>query len=194
MRYKETKCEVEKLNEELTESYSKIKFLEFDVIQANAKMERVASKKLNEVLVHQKPFSDKSGLAYISENSSIANVLKEMKFVKTKELVITIPFTENVKVEKKPNVIAQKVLTKPPNPFVAKSKAKGKFLPRSERGPQTQHFCHHCGIRGHTWPNCHRLQALKNGSSQRPRGQENGKGNHKQSKGREVDPGIGDVM
>ena len=39
IRYKETKCEVEALNGELTESYSKIKFLELEVIQANAKVE-----------------------------------------------------------------------------------------------------------------------------------------------------------
>ena len=32
MRYKETKCEVEILNRELTEAYSKIKFLELEVI------------------------------------------------------------------------------------------------------------------------------------------------------------------
>ena len=56
MRHKETKCEVEVLNEELTEAYSKIKFLELEVIQANAKMEHVSSKKLDEVLTHQKPF------------------------------------------------------------------------------------------------------------------------------------------
>ena len=46
-RYKETKCEIEVLNGELTEAYSKIKFLELEVIQANAKVERVASKKLD---------------------------------------------------------------------------------------------------------------------------------------------------
>ena len=56
VRYKETKCEVEALNEELTKSYSKIKFLEIEVIQANAKVEWVASKKLDEVIAHQKPF------------------------------------------------------------------------------------------------------------------------------------------
>ena len=39
MRYRETKCEVETLNEELTKAYSKIKFLELEVIQANAKVE-----------------------------------------------------------------------------------------------------------------------------------------------------------
>ena len=133
-------------------------------------------------------------MGYTRESSSSANVSKEMKFLRAKEPVVSTPIVENVNVEKKPNVIAQKVLTKPPDPLVAKSKAKGKSLPKLQRGHHTQHFCHHCGIRGHTRPNCHKLQALKNASSQRLRGQGNGKGNHKQSKGREVDPGIGDVM
>ena len=157
-------------------------------------MERVASKKLDEVLAHQKPFSDKSGLGYTRESSSSANVSKEMKFVKAKEPMVATPIVKNVKVVKKPNVIAQRVLTKPLNPFMAKPKAKRKSLPKSQRGPQTQHFCHHYGIRGHIRPNCHKLQAMKNTSSQRPRGQRNGKGNLKQSKGREVDFDIGDVM
>ena len=74
MRYKETKCEVEELNGELTEAYSKIKFLELEVIQANAKVERVASKKLDEVLAHQKPVFDKRGLGYTEKSSSSANV------------------------------------------------------------------------------------------------------------------------
>ena len=38
-RYKEAKCEVKAQNEELTEAYSKIKFLDLEVIQANAKVE-----------------------------------------------------------------------------------------------------------------------------------------------------------
>ena len=54
MRYKETKCEVETLNGELIQAYSKIKFLELEVIQANAKVEQVASKKRDEVLARQK--------------------------------------------------------------------------------------------------------------------------------------------
>ena len=118
----------------------------------------------------------------------------EMKFIKTKEPVITTPLVESLKVEKKPNVIAQKVLTKPLNLFMAKPKAKVKSLPKSQRGPQTQHFFHHCEIRGHTRPNCHKLQALKNTSSQRPSGQRNGKGNLKQSKGGEAESNIGDIM
>ena len=47
VRYKETKCEMETLNEELTKAYSKIKFLEHEVVQANAKVDRVSSQKLD---------------------------------------------------------------------------------------------------------------------------------------------------
>ena len=39
VRFKKTKCEMETLNRKLTEAYSKIKFLELEVIQANAKVE-----------------------------------------------------------------------------------------------------------------------------------------------------------
>ena len=59
VRYKETKCEVETLNEELTEAYSKIKFLELKVIQANAKVERVSSKSLMKCLHIKSPFLTK---------------------------------------------------------------------------------------------------------------------------------------
>ena len=94
------------MNEELTNAYSRIKFLELEVIQANAKVERVASKKLDEVLAYQKSSSDRSGLGYTKESSSSANVSTEMKFLKAKELVVSTPIVENVNVEKKPNVIA----------------------------------------------------------------------------------------
>ena len=88
MRFEETKCEVEVMNEERTNAYSWIKFLELEVIQANAKVERVASKKLDEVLAYQKPSSNKSGLRYTGESSLSANVPKEMNLVKAKELVV----------------------------------------------------------------------------------------------------------
>ena len=50
MRYKEIKCEIETLNGELTEAYTKVKFLELEVVQANTKVERVSIKKLDDVL------------------------------------------------------------------------------------------------------------------------------------------------
>ena len=39
VRYKEIKCEMETLNRKLTKAYSKIKFLELEVVQSNAKVE-----------------------------------------------------------------------------------------------------------------------------------------------------------
>ena len=58
------------MKEDLLNAYSKIKFLELEVIQANVKVERITTKKLDNVLSSQKPFSDKTGLGYTSEGSS----------------------------------------------------------------------------------------------------------------------------
>ena len=43
VRYKEAKCEIETMNGELTEAYSKIRFLELEVVQANATIEKVST-------------------------------------------------------------------------------------------------------------------------------------------------------
>ena len=138
------------LNGKLTEAYSKIKFLELEVVQANAKVERVSSKKLDEVLAHQKPFSDKSRLGYASESSSSIKVTKDMKFVKAKEPMVVTTNADKVKLEKKKNLTNQQFMTKPPKQLVVKPKGKGKSLPKSQRGLRTQHFCHHCGLQGQT--------------------------------------------
>ena len=50
VRYKDAKCEIEMLNGELTEAYIKVKFLELEEVQANAKVERVSTKKLDDFL------------------------------------------------------------------------------------------------------------------------------------------------
>ena len=50
MRHKKAKCEIEKLNGELSEAYTKVRFLEQKVVQANAKIEKVSTKKLNDVI------------------------------------------------------------------------------------------------------------------------------------------------
>ena len=124
------------LNGELTEAYSKIKFLELEVVQANAKIERVSSKKLDEVLSHKKPFSDRTGLRYTGESSSTVNFSKEVKFVKAKEPRVVATTAEKVKVEKNRNVSDQRVLNKPCNQSVVKSEAKEKSFPKSQTGPK----------------------------------------------------------
>ena len=91
MCHKEAKCEIEKLNGELSEAYTKVRFLEQEVVQANAKIEKVSTKKLNDVISSQKQFSDKSGLEYTGESSSSGNVTKEVKFIKAKEQIEVSP-------------------------------------------------------------------------------------------------------
>ena len=54
VQHKEAKCEVERLKGELVEAYSKIKFLELEIIQANVKVENISTKKLDNVLSSQK--------------------------------------------------------------------------------------------------------------------------------------------
>ena len=85
-------------------------------------------------------------------------------------------------------------MTKSQNPYVAKLKVKGKSFPKSQRGPQVQHFYHHCGVRGHIRPNCYKLHALKKTDSQRLKEQGKGNWNAKQSKEWEADSGFGDVI
>ena len=196
VRYKEAKCEIGKLNGELTEAYTKVKFLELEVVQANVKVERVSTKKLGVVLSHQKPFSDKIRLGYTGESSSTMNISKKVKFVKAKEPIVVAPIVEKAKVEKKKNVANQRVLNKPRNQSVVRSKAKGKSLPRSQRDPRTNHVCRHCGLQGHTRLNCHKLRALKNASYQRSRGPRNDKRTWAidSLRGRNGDPGVVDVM
>ena len=76
VRYKEAKCEIETLNDELTEAYTKVKFLELEVVQANANIERVSTKKFDDILSSQKTFSNKTGLGYIRESNSAVNISK----------------------------------------------------------------------------------------------------------------------
>ena len=126
VRYKEAKCEIEMLNGELTEAYSKIKFLEPKVVHANAKVKRVSSKKLDEVLSHQKPFFDRIRLGYTGESSLVVNISKEVKFVKAKKPIVVTKKAEKVKSEKKRNMTDQRVLNKPHNQSVVRFEAKGK--------------------------------------------------------------------
>ena len=103
VHYKEAKCEIEMLNGELTKAYSKIRFLELEVVQANAKIERVSMKKLDDVISSQKNFSNKSRLGYTGRSSSSENVAKDVRFVKAKEPVVVAPIPEKIRDEKKKN-------------------------------------------------------------------------------------------
>ena len=77
------------------------------------------------------------------------NISKEVKFVKAKEPIVVAPTVEKANVEKKKNVTNQRVLNKSRNQSVVRFEARAKSLPQSQRGPRTNHVCHHYGLQGH---------------------------------------------
>ena len=123
IRYKEPKCEIETLNGELLEAYTKVRFLEQEVVKANTKIERVSTKKLNDVISSKKHFSDKSGLGYTGGSSSSGNITKEVKFIKAKEPFKVGPTAEKPKMEEKRNVEDQRMLNNPRNQSMGRSES-----------------------------------------------------------------------
>ena len=149
IRYREAKCEIETLNGEFSEVYTKVRFLEQEVVQANAKIERVTTKKLDDVISSQKSFLDKSGLGYTRGSSSSGNVTKEVKFIKAKESADVSPTTEKPKIKEKRNVGNERLLNSR-NQSVGRSESRAKSPPRPQRSPRSTYVCHHCGLQGHT--------------------------------------------
>ena len=167
----------------MIEAYSKIKFLELEIIQANVKVEHISAKKLDNVLSSQKSSHDKTGLGYTREGSSSSEPKKEVRFVLAKN-------EEKLK-EVKPEI---EIPTVEKRTIGAKPKEKGKSLPKNQRGPRVKYLCHHCGAQGHTRPNCFKFHALKKVDSMC--GQETLKRRPKgaQAKGDSEGHLIGDVM
>ena len=193
-RYKEAKCEIEMLNGKRIEAYTKVKFLELEVVQANAKTNQVSTKKLDDVISSKKYFSDKTELGYTGESSTGGKVTKDVKFVKAKDPKGFVPIVEKANVEKKKkNTADQRVLNKR---FEARPEAKGRSPPKSQRGLIMNHVCHHCGLQGHTRPNFHKLRALNNAWDQRSRGPRDDKRNWAvgQLRSQNEDFGVMDVM
>ena len=152
----------------MSEAYTKVRFLEQEVVQANAKIERVTTKKLYDVISSQKNFSDKSGLGYTGGSSLSGTVTKEVKFVKAKNPVVVDLAAEKIKMEEKKNVVNQRMLN-PRNQSMGRSESRAKSRSRPQRGPRSTYVCHHCGLRGHTQPNCQKLRAKNSATPQRSR-------------------------
>ena len=79
---------------------------------------------------------------------------------------------------------------------VGRFESRTKSRPRSQRGSRSNYVCHHCGLQGHTRPNCQKLRAMNNASAPRSRGPRNDRRNWagELSRGRNGDPGMMDVM
>ena len=98
-------------------------------MQVNAKIERVTTKKLNDVILSQKSFSDKFGLGYTGGSSSSGNITKEVKFIKAKESVEVGPTAKKPKIEEKRNVENQQMLNNPCNQSVSRFESRAKSRP-----------------------------------------------------------------
>ena len=92
-------------------------------MQANAKIERVSTKKLNNVISSQKQFLDKFGLGYTGGSSSSSSVTKEVKFIKAKEQIEVSPTAEKPKMKEKRNVDDKWMVNNSHKQFVRRSES-----------------------------------------------------------------------
>ena len=119
-----------------------------------------------------------------------------MKFIKAKEQIKVSPTAKKPKMEEKRNVDDKQMLNNSHKQFVGWSESRAKSRPRSQRSPRSTYVCHHCGLQGHTQPNCQKLRAMNNASAPRSRGPRNDRRNWagELSRGRSGDPRVIDVM
>ena len=107
----------------MVKAYSKIKFLELEIIQANVKVERISTKKLDNVFPFQKSSHDKTDFGYTREGSSSSEPKKEVRFVSAKN-------DEKLK-EVKPKIKAPAAVKRT---IGVKLKEKSKSLPKIKGG------------------------------------------------------------
>ena len=97
--------------------------------QANGKIERVSTKKLDDVISSQKQFSDKSGLGYTRGSSLSGSVTKEVKFIKAKEQIEVSPTAKKPKMEEKRNVDDKRMVNNSHKQSVGRSESRAKSRP-----------------------------------------------------------------
>ena len=114
-----------------------------------------------------------------------------MKFIKAKESADVGPTAKKPKIEEKRNVGNERLLNSR-NQFVGRSESRAKSRPRPQRGPKSTYVCHHCGLQGHTRPNCQKLRAKNSATPQKSRGPRNDRRNWagEQSRDQNGDPGM----
>ena len=119
-------------------------------------MERTSSAKLDEILSIQKSASDRTGLGYGLSSSNTAST----------STTVFVPPASNTEIENTDvkNGLANENLDKSKSILGAPPKLEKKDIKsckakkaNSQKPKQKkQHLCHHCGIAGHTRPNCYK--------------------------------------
>ena len=127
----ETTRLVETLVMENTSLEEKVKNLEVELSQARTQIEWMSSAKFDEVLIAQKPSSDKTGLGYVVSSSPSSSTASGSR-------TIFVPQSEKGNKGMKSKTVL----------------ANSKSFVRS-------HVCHHCGVSGYIRPNCFKLYPHK---------------------------------
>ena len=137
----------------------KTKKLEVELFQVRAQLERTSSAKLDEMLSLQKSAFDRIGLWYGLSSPSIAST----------STIVFIPPANNVEIENNvvKNELASENLDKGKSILGAHPKQDKKDVktPKAKKAnsqkpkQKKQHLCHHCGVVGHTQPNCYKWLA-----------------------------------
>ena len=151
----------------------KTKKLEEELFQVKAQLQRTSSVKLDEMLSLQKSASDRTGLGYDFSSPSIASA----------STTVFVPPSNNVESENNDvqNVLASENIDKSKSILGAPPKQDKKEIknPRAKKGntqkpkQKKQHLCHHCGIAGHTQPNCYKWLATQQSNNMISSGNQN---------------------
>ena len=134
----------------------KTKKLEAKLFQIRAQLERTLSAKLDEMLSLQNSTSDRIGLGYGFSSSNIAST----------STTIFVPPANNVEIENndvKTDLASENldksksILGAPPKQVKKEAKNPRAKKANSQKPKQKkQHLCYHCGVTGHTRPNCYK--------------------------------------
>ena len=134
----------------------KTKKLETELFQVRAQLERISSAKLNEMLSLQKYTFDRTSLGYGFSSSNIVST----------STTVFVPPSNNVEIENndvKNDLTSEKIdkaksiLGAPPKQDKKEAKNPRAKKANSQKSKQKkQHLYHHCGVAGHTRPNCYK--------------------------------------
>ena len=124
-------------------------------------MERTSSAKLDEILNLQKSASDRIGLRYGFSSSNIAST----------STIVFVPPSNTVEIKNndvKTDLASENIdngksiLGAPPKQDKKKAKTPRAKKAKSQKPKQKkQHLYHHCGVAGHTPPNCYKWLATQ---------------------------------
>ena len=151
----------------------KTKKVEAELFQVRALLERISSAKLDEMLSIQKSASDQIGLGYGISSSNIAST----------STTVFVPPTSNTKIENTDVKISlasenldkgKSILGTPPKLDKKEAKnPKAKKANSQKPKQKKQHLYYHCGVAGHTRPNCYKWLAIQQSNDMIASGNQN---------------------